>query len=342
MKIGNFDTSKRVLIIAEIGNNHEGDFKLAMELVALASESGADAVKFQSIVPEKLISQNDKERIDQLVKFQLKEEHFRALAEKAKDLGMIFLSTPFDLSIVDFLDELVPAFKISSGDNNFFPLIDKVASKGKPILISLGLSRTDGAKQLQQYLIDKWESLGLTNPGLGLLHCVCSYPTPIKEACIAEIDRLNFLGVTPGYSDHTLGIKACELAVARGARIIEKHFTKNKNHSSFRDHQLSADQEDLFNLVHAVRTAEKYLDSSKGKLKKCEEKNLNIIRRAPTAIKDLKNGEILTVENIAWLRGTRTIVDQPIYNLNSNLLGAKLCNPKKEGEVILPEDISSN
>lgn len=342
MKIGNFDTDKKVLIVAEIGNNHEGDFSLAKELVSLAAEAGADAVKFQYIIPEKLISPVDRSRIEQLNRFKLKEQDYIKLAEEAYRLGVLFLCTPFDLSVIDFLKELVPAFKIASGDNNFFPLIDKIANTGKPVITSLGLGQIIHAKQLQEYFFDKWKQLGHQNPELGFLHCVCSYPTPMEEASIIQIDKLKSIPVTPGYSDHTLGIKACELAVARGARIIEKHFTKNKNHSSFRDHQLSADQKELLDLVHAVRSVDQYLGSSIHTTLECEDKSLPFVRRAPTAIKDLKVGEILSMESFSWLRGTISNTDQPIYNLNSNLLGAKLCNPKKEGEVILPEDISSN
>ena len=341
MKIGKFDTSKKVFVIAEIGNNHEGDFSLAKELVSIAAEAGADAVKFQYIIPEKLILATDRTRIDQLNRFKLKKQHYISLSEEANRLGVEFLCTPFDLSVVDFLDDLVAAFKIASGDNNFFPLIDKIVSTGKPVITSLGLGQINHAKQLQEYFFDKWQLLGHKNPGLGFLHCVCSYPTPIEKAGIMQIDKLKSLPVSPGYSDHTLGTKACELAVARGARIIEKHFTKNKDHSPFRDHQLSADQKDLIKLVNAVRTAEKYLGSSVPRPGGCEEKCLPQVRRAPTVIRDLKVGEILSEENLAWLRGTRTNADQRIDNLSSDILGAKLRNQKKEGEVILPEDISS-
>ena len=172
MKIGNFDTEKKVMVIAEIGNNHEGDFQLAKELVALAAEAGADAVKFQYIIPEKLISPNDKLRIEQLNGFKLKRNP-RTLAEEANRLGVEFLCTPFDLSVVDFIDELVPAFKIASGDNNFYPLIDKIANTGKPIIASLGLGGINRAKKLQKYLFDKWQALGHKNPGLAF-PCIVS------------------------------------------------------------------------------------------------------------------------------------------------------------------------
>ena len=338
MKIGNFDTEDKVMVIAEIGNNHEGDFQLAKELVALAAEAGADAVKFQYIIPEKLISPNDKLRIEQLNGFKLKRNHYVTLAEEANRLGVEFLCTPFDLSVVDFIDELVPAFKIASGDNNFYPLIDKIANTGKPIIASLGLGGINRAKKLQKYLFDKWQALGHKNPGLAFLHCVCSYPTPMEDAGIIEIDELNDLEVTAGYSDHTLGIKACELAVARGARIIEKHFTKCKNQSSFRDHQLSADPDDLKNMIHAIRIVEKFLGHKTQGLRKCEEKNYNSARRIPTALKKIRAGEKLTSENIGWMRSSNG-ESITLKRLNTDLLGTKLRSPKNPGEIIESKDL---
>ena len=304
MKIGNFDTGQRVLVIAEIGNNHEGDFNLAKELIGLAAEAGANAVKFQSIVPERLVSPNDLARIEQLQKFRLEEENFRALREEAERLGIIFLSTPFDLGVVDLLDELVPAFKIASGDNNFFPLIDKVASKGKPLLISLGLGRIAHARDLERYLDDYWRNLGMDNPGICFMHCVCAYPTPIEEAGLMQLDRLKALNATPGYSDHTLGIKACELAVARGARVVEKHFTKDKNQSSFRDHQLSADYYDFKQLVKTIRECEKYLGSKSEKvLQDCEKSNVKAIRRSPRANKNIQKETLFSQNDLSFFRG---------------------------------------
>lgn len=334
MKIGNFDTDKKVLIIAEIGNNHEGDFSLAKELVSLAAEAGADAVKFQYIIPEKLISPTDRSRIEQLNRFKLKEQDYIKLAEEANRLGMLFLCTPFDLSVIDFLKELVPAFKIASGDNNFFPLIDKIAKTGKPVITSLGLGQIIHAKQLQEYFFDKWKELGYQNPGLGLLHCVCSYPTPMEEASIIQIDKLKSLQVTPGYSDHTLGIKACELAVARGARIIEKHFTKNKNHSSFRDHQLSADQKDLRNLVKAIRLSEKIVGNPlQEPIQLCEKPNLSLVRRFASSKRLIMKGEVFGISDLNFFRGTE--FDFPV-KLHGELKA--LCKINKNQIILLDKD----
>ena len=121
MKIGNFNTSEKVLIIAEIGNNHEGDFSLAKDMIDAAAESGADAIKLQTITPHRLVSPKEKKRIEQLQKFSFTRDQFVELKASADEKNAMFLSTPFDLEAVDWLTPLVPAFKIASGDNDFWP-----------------------------------------------------------------------------------------------------------------------------------------------------------------------------------------------------------------------------
>lgn len=140
MKIGRFDLDKDILIVAEIGNNHEGCYSLAEEMIGKAAEAGADAVKFQTIVPEKLVSTSQQDRIEQLRRFQLSYEEFERLSKVAEQENIIFLSTPFDIESARFLESLVPAYKIGSGDNDFFPMIDVIALTGKPIIISAGLT----------------------------------------------------------------------------------------------------------------------------------------------------------------------------------------------------------
>ena len=141
MRIGNLDPDKKVVVIAEIGNNHEGDIVLAKEMINAAAESGADAVKFQTIIPNRLVSSIEEQRIKQLSKFSFCPEQFIDLKNVADQQDVLFLSTPFDLEVVDWLDPLVPAFKVASGDNDFWPLLEKIALTGKPMMISLGFGR---------------------------------------------------------------------------------------------------------------------------------------------------------------------------------------------------------
>ena len=335
MIIGAHDTAKRAFVIAEIGNNHEGDLDLAKRLIGQAAESGADAVKFQTIVPERLVSVQDEKRIAQLRKFQFIREQFEELHDKAKQCGVEFLSTPFDVNSVDWLDKLVPAWKIASCDNDFFPLLDRVAATGKPVLVSMGLGHHDQAQQLLEFFEDAW-SRHNTRATLGMLHCVVSYPTPDNEAGLRKISHINLPGVTPGYSDHTIGTKAAELAVAAGARIVEKHFTINKKHSEFRDHQLSADPSDMRQMVGAIRNAERMLSSSMAGAQVCEEPNRDAVRRSLAAVKDLPVGAEVTMDDFVWVRpGTGIRPGE-----ESLVLGKKLAKPLTAGETMSTDHLA--
>ena len=176
MIINSTNTNEKVLIIAEIGNNHEGNFTLAEEMIGLAAEAGSDAVKFQTIIPERLVSVQQTERIKQLKQFQLSYDQFSKLAEVAKNEGVIFLSTPFDIDSALFLNDIVPAFKIASGDNDFFPLIEVIAKTGKPIIMSTGLMNLDEVKKSGLFIKNIWQENQIKQE-LALLHCVSSYPT---------------------------------------------------------------------------------------------------------------------------------------------------------------------
>lgn len=299
MKVGSVDTCDRVLVIAEIGNNHEGDLALARRMIRVAAAAGADAVKFQTIVPDRLVSADQSERRAQLRRFQFSEQDFGALAVEATAAGVAFLSTPFDVDSVAWLDPLVPAFKVASGDNDFFPLFDRIAATGKPVLVSLGFGGQTHAASIARYFHHAWQRYGVPDPGLALLHCVAAYPTPDDQADLGAIRALLGLGVTVGYSDHTLGIKAAELAVAAGARIVEKHFTLDKTCASFRDHRLSADPEDLRALVAAVRHAELMFRAPRGGAADASQVSA---RRSIAAARDLAVGATIAPQDLTWLR----------------------------------------
>jgi N,N'-diacetyllegionaminate synthase len=300
MRVGKIDLSERVLVIAEIGNNHEGDIGRALQLIDAAAEAGADVVKFQTIVPERLSTSDQVDRLAQLRRFQLTRADHERLARAAADRGVMFMSTPFAIEVVDWLDGLVPAFKVASGDNDFWPLFDRLARTGKPLIVSLGLASLSHAKNIVEFCREAWRRHGQTGGELALLHCVTAYPTPEESARLGVLHELRALGVPIGYSDHTLGIKAAELAVAAGARIIEKHFTLDKNQSAFRDHQLSANPAELRELIAAIRRAERMfaVPSSAG----ADEGNRTAVRRSIAAARDLSAGAVLTLEDLTWLR----------------------------------------
>ena len=228
MKIGDFDLARDILVVAEIGNNHEGSYTLAEEMIGLAAQAGAGAVKFQTIVSDKLVSPRQEERIQQLERFRLSYDEFERLSKVAQQENVLFLSTPFDLESARFLEPLVPAFKIASGDNNFFPMIDIIARTGKPIILSTGLMDLTEISKTKDFIEQIWHENDIDQE-LAILHCVVGYPTTPSDANLLAIRQLQKLGVTVGYSDHTIGIEAAVLSVALGARIVEKHFTIAKD-----------------------------------------------------------------------------------------------------------------
>jgi len=301
MKIGPLDTKEKVLVIAEIGNNHEGRYTLAEEMIGLAAEAGADVVKFQTIIPRRLVSAQQKERIKQLNKFQLSYNEFGKLAKVAKNQGVIFLSTPFDIDSALFLNDIVPAFKIASGDNDFYPLIKVIAKTGKPIIMSTGLMSFDEVKTSADFIRDIWKQNSIDQE-LVLLHCVSSYPTPIENANILTISKLEQIGDVVGYSDHTLGIDVAIASVAAGARIIEKHFTIDNNYSDFHDHRLSANPIDFKEMVKRIRIAEKMLGSGEKIPTDSELKAKKNIRRSVVAKHNLPAGHIIKLGDLDWVR----------------------------------------
>ena len=301
MKIGSHDIEQRVFIVAEIGNNHEGDLGLAKEMICLAADSGADAVKFQTIVPGQLVAPAEKKRLTLLNKFRFFPEQFELLAETARASGVIFLSTPFDIVSVEKLDHLVPAFKVSSGDNNFPALLIAVAGTGKPVLLSTGMADIYDIVRAKEIVESEWGKRGLA-PGLALLHCVSIYPAPASQANLLAIRTLQGINGLVGYSDHTLGIEAAVLSVAVGARIVEKHFTISKNYSDFRDHQLSADPAEFKTLVQRIRSAETLLGNGRKMVMEGESATSEAARRSIAAARDLVTGHIISLEDISWLR----------------------------------------
>ena len=306
MKLKNFDLKKKVFIIAEVGNNHEGNFNIAKKLVHLAAKAGADAIKFQTFRTENFIRKNDIKRFKQLKKFELSHEQFKSLKKLAHVKKIKFISTPLDLESADFLIKNADLIKIASSDNNFYPLIEKILKSKKLIIISTGMMNTSQIKDLTNYLykvIDKKSA----KKRIVLLHCVTSYPVEDKFANLRSIEYLiKNSKLTIGYSDHTIGNEACIAAVAMGAKVIEKHFTINKRFSKFRDHALSADYIDLKNIVSGIRKVEKQLGRFNKEIQKPEKKLIKIVRRAAYADQDIFPGEKISLKNTKFLRPALT------------------------------------
>ncbi|WP_417520143.1 N-acetylneuraminate synthase family protein [Minwuia sp.] len=304
MRIGNLETADRAFVIAEVGNNHEGDFGLAREMVHLAADAGVDAVKFQTFRTEQFIARDDEVRFQRLKGFELSHDQFAELGEEARKVGLIFISTPLDMESAAFLNEHVDAFKIASSDNNFWPLIDHVAGTGKPMIFSTGLADLDEIAAVRARVTAHWQTTGSGNPGLGILHCVSAYPTPPEAANLRAMTVMQAAlpDCAVGYSDHTQGIDAAVAAVAMGAQIVEKHFTIAHDHSDFRDHQLSADPAEMTELVRRIRLTETLLGSGTVGMAECEQDNAPLIRRSIAARRPLAAGHTVTADDLIWVR----------------------------------------
>jgi N-acetylneuraminate synthase len=309
--IGSFlaENPLKPYIIAEIGVNHEGSMELAKRLIDEAAEGGAHAAKFQSYKAGKIASKNSpaywdqsKEPTDSQFKLFQKydgfnEQEYIELAEHCRLRGIDFMSTPFDLDAVDFLNPLMSAFKIASADITNVPLIRKCAAQGKPMIISTGASSLPEI----EFALQTARSAGAKE--IALLHCVLNYPTPEENAALFEIEVLarTFPDCTIGYSDHVVPdetISALEVAVLKGSCILEKHFTHDKSLPG-NDHYHAMDKEDLKLFVGKLKTYGRLLkDGCEGKDLKKESAARLHARRSIVANVKIKAGEMLSEDNL--------------------------------------------
>ena len=330
MIIGPVDLKSDILVIAEIGNNHEGDFGRAREMIHAAAMTGVQAVKFQTIVPERLVNVSQTSRLQQLARFVFSRDQFEELAAEARRAGVLFLSTPFDPAVVDWLDALVPAFKIASGDNNYTSLLEKVSNTGKPILLSTGMSSGEDITRTCAMIESCWDMVG-NRSEIVLLHCVSAYPTLPEHANLRAIVTLaRETKRMVGYSDHTLGIDAALLSVALGSRVIEKHFTLSKTQSEFRDHAISADPEEMADLVRRVNLAQRMLGDGVKQPQESEQPSLIAARRSIVARKALPIGHVIAIQDLDWLRPGEGLSP----GQENLLIGRKLLRIVAKGEML--------
>ena len=302
----------KVYIIAEAGVNHNGDIKLATQLIDIAKEAGADAVKFQTFNAKKLVSKlapkaeyqkessnQNESQLEMLEKLQLSfDDHYELLAY-CKKVGIEFLSSPFDIESVDFLYDLgLRVFKIPSGEITNLPYLRKIGSLGCEVIASTGMATIDEIDQMIEVLVN----FGTDRAKVKLLHCNTDYPTPFSDVNLLAIPSLKkHYGLDVGYSDHTVGIEVLVAAVALGATIIEKHFTLNREMEGV-DHKASLEPSELKDLVNTIRNIEESLGSSQKGPSKSEKKNINIARKSIVAKCAIKAGDILSEENLTTKR----------------------------------------
>ena len=300
---------KRVLIIAEAGVNHNGDIHIAKELVREAKRCGADIVKFQTFNPRKLASRYavmadyqkenlgfDEPQDAMLGRLTLKRDEYLMLADFCHEIGIQFLSTPFEIESVQFLNDLQDIWKIPSGEITNYPYLIEIAKTGKDIILSTGMSTL-------QEVDDALAVLRENGAGkIILLHCTTNYPTPMQDVNLnAMLTLKSKCGCVVGYSDHTRGIEVPIAAVALGAEVIEKHFTLDRNMEG-PDHKASLEPDELEAMVKAIRNIEKALGDGIKIPSESEKANIAVVRKSIVARRMIEKGELFSEENITTKR----------------------------------------
>jgi N,N'-diacetyllegionaminate synthase len=304
------NSQEHVFIIAEAGVNHNGSLELAKKLVDIAIEAGCDCVKFQTFKAERLVSKiaekadyqkevtgSNESQLAMIKKLELSYDDFIDLKKYCDAREIFFLSTPFDLESIDFLQKLnVALWKIPSGEITNLPYIIKIAATGKSVILSTGMSTLEEVKVAVSLL--KQNNAG----ELTLLQCNTEYPTPFDDVNLkAMLTMQKELKVKIGYSDHTSGIEVPIAAAALGAAVIEKHFTLDKNMEG-PDHKASLEPEELALMVRSIRNIEKAMGTGIKVPSPSEIKNMPIARKSIIAGRNIKKGEIFTEENITIKR----------------------------------------
>jgi N-acetylneuraminate synthase/N,N'-diacetyllegionaminate synthase len=302
--------SPSTFVIAEAGVNHNGCVDMAIELVDAANRCGADAVKFQTFKADRLVTRHAAKAAYQhqavpgadsqyamLKALELTDDDFQHLHSHCLDIGIEFLSSPFDASSAVFLNELgMRLFKVPSGEITNLPLLKRIGSFGKPVILSTGMC----------YLAEIEVALNLLKEaGAGditILHCVTQYPAPYEEINLQAMNTLaNAFGVSVGYSDHTAGIEIPIAAVAMGATVIEKHFTLDTTLPG-PDHAASLAPGEFRQMVQAIR----HVESARGDGRKCpapcERPNLDVVRKSIATERPIAEGEVITLEHLALKR----------------------------------------
>jgi N,N'-diacetyllegionaminate synthase len=289
---------KPVLIVAEAGDNHNGKLVLALRLVAAAKEAGADAVKFQTFVTEELVTKSagkapyqdenepeSKTQFEMLKGLELNEKDFEDIKTACKQQGIMFLSSPFDEPSVEMLERLgVPAFKIPSGEIDNFPLLELIASKGKPVILSTGMSTLEEVREAVEVL----RKGGVKE--LVLLQCTSNYPASFDSLNLRAMGTLEReFDVPVGYSDHSLGIEASVAAAAMGACMIEKHLTLDKTLPG-PDHVASLEPEEFAAMVSAIRNVEKALGDGRKVPHPSEESVRKVARKSIKTLREIPKG----------------------------------------------------
>jgi N-acetylneuraminate synthase/N,N'-diacetyllegionaminate synthase len=292
------------LLIAEIGGNHEGDFEAALRLADLAIEAGADAVKFQIYYGETLVSSIESpDRNAHFKRFELSPDEHLALAARVIDAGRHYVASVWDIDAFEWIDPVVSAYKVGSGDLTAPTFLDAAARTGKPVILSTGLSQMSEVIWAVDFIRAAYPRYR-DRSMLAVLQCTSMYPIDAADSRLSVMQEFSELDVSIGYSDHTLGSRALEVAAAMGAEVLEFHFTDVKEGRSFRDHQLSLDGADLANLIKRLDEIHVLKGSPVKEPLDIEIANDHVrtFRRAVYPSRDILPGEVLDASNLCVLR----------------------------------------
>ncbi len=293
------------LLIAEIGGNHEGDFEYALRLTDLAIESGADMVKFQLYRGETLVSPVESpDRFRHFQKFELSRVQHLELAKRCSDAGAGYLASVWDLEMLEWIDPFLSVYKIGSGDLTAYPIIREFALRGKPIILSTGLATLEEVLASVSFLQSVNPSYRDPNM-LALLQCTAMYPIENRDANLLVMDTLRHeTGLTVGYSDHTAGTEALFVAAARGAQVLEFHFTDDRSGKTFRDHQVSLTCAEVQDFCVRLKLLPELLGDGIKRPLNCEVQagHVTSFRRAVYTSRDLQTGERIQAEDLVVLR----------------------------------------
>ena len=309
IEIDGINISERTFVIAEAGSNHNGSLETAKELIDVAADAGADAVKFQTFRAEDMYVQesgeanyldDDRSIYEIIESMEMPYDWIPELRDYCEDAGVVFMSTPFDERSADELEEFVPAYKIASYTMSHHPFLRHVAEKDKPIIMSTGAHELDEVRESVEVLREAGAD------DIVLLHCVASYPTPLESANVRAVETLrDEFGTATGLSDHTLDpVTTPSAAVALGASVVEKHFTLDKSMEG-PDHEFALEPDELNEMVDAVRKTEKVLGEGAVEVLNAEKELHEIARRRIHAARDIKEGETISENDIAILRSGR-------------------------------------
>lgn len=327
-----------VCIIAEAGVNHNGDIKLAKKMVDVAKQAGVDYIKFQTFSPEKLVSKyaqkakyqkentnSDESQLKMLQKVALSKSEFKHLKEYCSEVGIGFISTPFDNDSINFLEEFDMDFwKIPSGEITNLPYLEKIANTGRKVIMSTGMCEVEEILNAISVL----ENNGTND--IVLLHCNTQYPTPYEDVNLKAMYAIEkATGKPVGYSDHTQGIEVPIAAVAMGAVVIEKHFTLDKGMDG-PDHKASLEPDELTQMVSSIRKIEKALGDGKKEPSESEKENINVARKSIVASKTIKKGTVFSEDNITVKRPGNGISPMRWYDV----IGQTAMRDYEEDEMI--------